>query len=59
MDFQHYMCASVRLIRIQSAEGPASVHKMQMSFYSFKKHLDTMSPHFETIKKQTPKGLAA
>lgn len=35
------------------------VQKVQTSFHSFRKHLDTISPHLRTIKNQTPKRLAA
>lgn len=46
--------ANVCFIHIhkRSAEGRASAKKIQMSFHSFRKHLDTMSPHLQTVNKK-------
>lgn len=58
--FSTYMDANACFIHSKrSAEWQASVEKMQTSFHSFRKHLDTMSPHLQTIKNQTTKRLAA
>lgn len=57
--FSAFICVQVCVLFIfRSLHKDLQKILMSNVFHSFRKHLDTMSPHLQTIKNPTPKGLA-